>query len=101
MWTPLRRLNRARFVTAAVVLAVGALLRYVGTFPYLFEPFAVAVAGIGLACLLLPLGEATVPDPRRFAWFQLSLDAVLVTAVVAATGGPQSIFVPLYVLTVV
>src|SRR5262249_31450450 len=43
--------------------------------------------------------HSRVRDPRRFAWFQLCLDVVLVTAVVATTGGPQSIFVPLYVLT--
>ncbi len=99
-WTSLWGLNRARLVTAAVVLAIGALLRYVATSPFPFGPFAVAVAGMGLACLLLPLGEARIRDPRRFAWFQLSLDLVLVTAIVATTGGPQSMFVPLYVLVV-
>jgi len=100
-WTSLWGLNRARFITALVVLAVGILLRNVGTFPFSFEPFALAVLGIGLSCLLLPLGRARVQAPGRFAWFQLSLDAVLVTGVVATTGGPESIFVPLYVLAVV
>src|SRR6266545_3080466 len=99
-WTSLLGLNRARLVTAAVVLAIGALLRYVATSPFPFGPFAMAVAGMGLACLLLPLGEVRIRDPRRFAWFQLSLDLVLVTAIVATTGGPQSMFVPLYVLVV-
>lgn len=99
-WTSLRGLNRARLVTAAVVLTIGVLLRYVATSLFPFGPFAVAVAGMGLACLLLPLGEARIRDPRRFAWFQLSLDLVLVTAVVATSGGPQSMLVPLYVLAV-
>jgi len=101
VWTSLWGLNRARLLTAAVVLVIGAQLRYVETFAFPFEPFAIAVAGMGLACLLLPLGQKMVRDPRRFAWLQVLLDVVLVTAVVATTGGPQSIFVPLYVLAVV
>src|SRR5262245_9297720 len=56
---------------------------------------------MGLACLVLPLGRPWIQAPRRFARFQLSLDMVLITAVVAITGGAQSIFVPLYVLAVV
>jgi two-component system sensor histidine kinase PilS (NtrC family) len=99
-------LNRARLITALVVLGVGVVLRYVDAFffyfpAFYFPAFVAAVLGMGLASLILPLGEARIQDPRRFAWFQLSLDLVLVTAVVATTGGPQSIFAPLYVLTVV
>ncbi len=60
-----------------------------------------AVAGIGIACLLLPVGKPWLRDPRRFAWFQLFLDVVLITGVVATTGGPESIFVPIYVLAAV
>jgi two-component system sensor histidine kinase PilS (NtrC family) len=100
-WTCLWGLNRARLTAAFVVLATGGLLQYLGTFPFPFAPFAIAAAGIGVACLLLPLGWARVQKPRRFAWLQISLDAVLVTAVVATTGGPQSIFIPLYVLAVI
>ena len=99
-WRSLRGLNRARLIVSVVVLATGGVLEHFGMFPARFAPFAAAVAGLGAACLLLPLG-GRVQDPRRFAWFQISLDAVLVTAIVATTGGPQSIFVPLYVLTVV
>jgi len=40
-------------------------------------------------------------QPRRIAWLVCLLDVVLVTAVVAATGGPQSIFTFLYVLSVI
>ena len=37
---------------------------------------------------------------RRFAWLQLILDSLVVTAIVAFTGGPRSIFSFLYVLVV-
>ena len=57
-WTCLWGLNRARLIVAGVVLATGALLWYLDTFPFPFAPFAVAAAGIGAACLLLPLGWA-------------------------------------------
>jgi two-component system, NtrC family, sensor histidine kinase PilS len=100
-WAFLWGLNRARLITALVVLGVGVLLRYAEAFFFSFPAFAAAVLGMGVACLVLPLGESSIRDPRRFAWFQLSLDMVLVTAVVATTGGLQSIFVPLYVLAVV
>jgi two-component system sensor histidine kinase PilS (NtrC family) len=39
-------------------------------------------------------------DPRRTAWLVALLDVVLVTAVVAATGGARSIFTFLYVMLV-
>ena len=100
-WRCLWGLNWARLVVSVVLLATGGVLQLFGMFPARFFPFAVAVSGLGIACLLLPLSAKRARNSRRFAWFQISLDAVLVTAVVATTGGPQSIFVPLYVLTVV
>ena len=39
-------------------------------------------------------------DARGFARLQLALDVALVSAIVATSGGARSIFVPLYVLTV-
>ncbi|HXJ84227.1 MAG TPA: ATP-binding protein [Candidatus Methylomirabilis sp.] len=100
-WASLWGLNRARLITALVVFGVGVLLRYVEGFSFPFLGFAAALLGMGLACLILPLSQTGIQDPRRFAWFQLSLDLVLITAVVATSGGLQSIFVPLYVLAVV
>jgi two-component system sensor histidine kinase PilS (NtrC family) len=100
-WASLRGLNRARLITALVVLAGGGLLQYIGAFAFSWRAFLTAVLGMGLACLILPLSAPRIGDPRRFAWFQLSLDIVLVTSIVASTGGPRSIFVPLYVLAVV
>lgn len=98
--TSLRALNRARGLSAGLVMAIGALLRYVGAFPFPFRPFALTVVAAGMACLLLPLLGSRVVRLQRFAAFQISLDVVLVTAIVAASGGPQSVFVPLYVLWV-
>jgi two-component system sensor histidine kinase PilS (NtrC family) len=40
-------------------------------------------------------------QPRRVAWLVCLLDVALITAVVAATGGPRSIFTFLYVLSVI
>ncbi len=94
-------LNRARLLTAAIVLVVAALFRYAEAFPYPFGPLLRATLATGLACLVLPLAARRVASLSRFAWFQLSLDSVLVTAIVAASGGPQSIYIPLYVLAVV
>ncbi len=94
-------LNRARLLTAAIVLAVGALLRFTEAFPHAFGPFATIVLGGAAACLLLPLAERWGASPERIAWVQFALDALLITGIVTATGGPQSVFIPLYVLLVV
>jgi two-component system sensor histidine kinase PilS (NtrC family) len=94
-------LNRARLLTAAIVLAVGALLRITEAFPYAFGPFAVTVLGSAAACLVLPLADRCGARLDRIAWFQFGLDALLITGIVTASGGPQSVFIPLYVLLVV
>ena len=93
-------LNRARLIAAAVVPAVGALLWQAGAFPYPLCPFGVAVLAAVAACAILPLAGARIGDPRAFARFQLALDVALVSAIVVTSGGARSIFVPLYVLTV-
>ena len=98
--TSLFGLNRARLITAVVVPVVGGLLHQAGAFPYRVAPFATAVIATLAACAILPLGHAYIQDSRRFARLQLALDIALVTAIVATSGGPRSIFVPLYVLTV-
>src|SRR5256885_11323379 len=56
--------------------------------------FVVVVTSGGL--LLLP----PLTQPRRVAWLLCLLDVVLVTAVVAATGGPRAVYALLYVLSV-
>jgi two-component system sensor histidine kinase PilS (NtrC family) len=94
-------LNRARLLTAAIVLAVGALLRFTEAFPYAFGTFAMTVLGGAAACLALPLADRRGIPLDRIAWFQFGLDAILITGIVTASGGPQSVFIPLYVLLVV
>ena len=49
-------LNRARLLTAAIVVAVGALLRFTEAFPYAFGTFAMTVIGGAASCVILPLG---------------------------------------------
>jgi len=59
---------------------------------------AILVAGLssGAALLMGPFAH-----PRRVAWLACLLDIALITAVVGATGGARSIYVFLYVLSVV
>ncbi|MGH7412587.1 MAG: PAS domain S-box protein, partial [Candidatus Rokuibacteriota bacterium] len=99
--TSLWGLNRARLLTAVIVVAVGALLRFSEAFPYAFGTFAMTALGGAVACLVLPLADRRGASLERIAWLQFGLDALLITGIVTATGGPQSVFIPLYVLLVV
>jgi len=72
-------LNRARLLTAAIVVAVGALLRFTEAFPYPFDTFAMTVLGGAAACLVLPLGERRGVPLERIVWFQFGVDAILIT----------------------
>lgn len=94
-------LNRARLLTAVIVLAVGGLLRFAEAFPYAFATFAMTVLGAAAAGLVLPLAVRRGVPLERIAWLQFGLDAVCITGIVTASGGPQSVFIPLYVLLVV
>ena len=98
--TSLRGLSWARLITAAMVLAAGAMLRYAGSFQFDFLFFALAVSVAGLVSCLLLIGSPHATDLRRFAWMQVCLDVALVTGIIAATGGSRSAFTFLYVLTV-
>ena len=66
---------------AVLVLGAGIALRYADALPFHFPLFLLAAGGSALTSLPLLLGPLRVPDPRRFAWLQLSLDVVLVTAI--------------------
>src|SRR5215468_9318286 len=83
-----------------MVLAAGAVLRYAGGFRFEFLPFLLTVTVAGLVSCLLLAGSARSADLRRFAWMQVCLDVALVTGIIAASGGPRSVFTFLYVLTV-
>lgn len=98
--TFLRGLSWVRLITAAMVLAAGAVLRYAGSFQFDFLFFGVAVSAAGLVSFFLLVGSARGADLRRFAWMQICLDVALVTGIIAASGGSQSVFTFLYVLTV-
>ena len=96
----LRGLSWARLITAAMVLAAGAVLRYAGSFQFDFRFFGLAVSAAGLVSCFLLVGSARGVDLRRFAWMQVCLDVALVTSIIAASGGSHSVFTFLYVLTV-
>ncbi len=89
----------ARLGIAALLLALGPMLPtdlIPGEQPGVLA-LALVVAVASSAALLL-LGR--VAEPRHIAWLFCLLDVVLITAVVAATGGARSIFAFLYVLSV-
>jgi two-component system sensor histidine kinase PilS (NtrC family) len=97
----LRALGVARLIAAALLLGIGGLLRLWGGLPIPFLPLALSLTGAGVASGAYLLVQPALSDLRRFAWLQLLLDAAIVSAIVASTGGPQSIFTFLYVLVVV
>lgn len=95
---PLRGFSWARLGVAAVLLALGPLVSpgpVPGERVVLVLALLVAIASAGAVLLLPPPA-----DSRRLTWFICLLDTALITAVVAATGGPRSIFTFLYVLGV-
>ena len=89
-----------RLVAAAFLVAVGRWA------PAVFVPIASATLLLAVVTLvvvssgvLLLLGRPQ--RPRIVAWLLCLLDAALITAVVAATGGARSVLVFLYVLLAV
>ena len=95
----LRGFAWARLGLAALLLGLGPLLPgdlIPGEQPAVLA-LALLVAVASSAVLLLFGGVA---DPRHIAWLFCLLDVVLITAVVASTGGGRSIFAFLYVLSV-
>jgi two-component system sensor histidine kinase PilS (NtrC family) len=95
---PLRGFSWARLGVAAVLLALAPLVSpgpVPGERAVLVLALLVAIVSAGAVLLLPPPAQ-----PRRLTWFICLLDTALITAVVAATGGPRSIFTFLYVLGV-
>jgi two-component system sensor histidine kinase PilS (NtrC family) len=95
----LRGFGLARLGVAALLLAVGPALPeelIPGTNRGILAlALLVVVASSGALTVFTPVAQ-----PHRVAWLVCLLDTTLVTAVVAATGGPRSIFAFLYVLSV-
>jgi two-component system sensor histidine kinase PilS (NtrC family) len=79
-------------------LVIGALLNRWSAPPFNFPLFALCLIGMVLASQACFLALPKATNLFRLAWLQLTLDVVLGTAIVAVTGGPQSIFVFLYIL---
>ena len=95
---PLRGFSWARLGVAVVLLAVGPFVAP-GLVPGEREVLALAlIVAFASASATLLFGPPA--QPRRLAWFICLLDTVLITAVIAATGGARSIFTFLYVLCV-
>jgi len=95
---PLRGFSWARLGVAAVLLALGPFVSpgpVPGERAIMVLALLVALASAGAVLLLPPAAQS-----RRLTWFICLLDTALITAVVAATGGPRSIFTFLYVLCV-
>ena len=96
----LRGFSWARLVLAAGLLGLGPLMP-----PELIPGANTGILALALGVMIMSSGAlllmGTLAQPARMAWLLCLLDVVLVTAVVAATGGAQSIFTFLYVLSVV
>jgi len=95
---PLRGFSWARLGVATVLLALGPFVSpgpVPGERAVMVLALLVALASAGAVLLLPPAAQS-----RRLTWFICLLDTALITAVVAATGGPRSIFTFLYVLCV-
>jgi two-component system, NtrC family, sensor histidine kinase PilS len=95
----LRGFSWARLGVAALLLMLGQVLPgdlLPGTNRAVLALVLLTVVVTSSALVLLdPLAR-----PRRISWLICVLDTVLVTALVASTGGPRSIFTFLYVLSV-
>ena len=95
----LRGFSWARLGLAALLLTLGPFVPadlMPGKQPAILAlALLVAVASSGALLLLGPVAR-----PRHLAWLVCLLDVVLITAVVAATGGARSMFAFLYVLSV-
>jgi two-component system sensor histidine kinase PilS (NtrC family) len=87
-------------VLAGLVFALGLWLRAGDGLDGPFLPFALAVAGLAAGSLPALAGWSWLAEREGRIWLWVALDAALVTAVVAASGGPRSLFTFLYVLAV-
>jgi two-component system sensor histidine kinase PilS (NtrC family) len=95
----LRGVFWARLGVAGLLLPLGALL------PEEMMPginhtiLALSLAAVAASSVALLLSLPTT-RPRQLAWLIALLDVAIATAVVAATGGPRSMFAFLYVMVV-
>src|SRR5439155_1059852 len=95
----LRGVFWARLGVAALLLPLGILLPTEMTPGINHGVLALALLTVATSSGGLLFGPP-LARPRRIAWLIALLDVALVTGVVAATGGPRSIFTFLYVMLV-
>ena len=96
----LRIFSGARLGLAGILLTLGPFLPADLMPGTQTETLALALLAAVMSSAAIITG-GTLAAPRRMAWLMSILDTVLITAVVAATGGARSIFAFLYVLTVI
>ncbi len=96
----LRRLGWGRLWLAGLLLVIDAFWSGWFAVPYNAPFFTLCLIG-AIASVAFLLALPNVTNLPRFAWLQLTLDIVLETAIVSVTGGAQSIFASLYILSVV
>ncbi len=91
-----------RLVLATVLLGLTAVL-VVGADTRLLDPrrYFYLVAATYLVMGLSAAGLPAVGNIKRFAWLQLIADTGIITALVSQTGGTESIFTLLYMLSIV
>src|SRR6267142_603107 len=95
----LRGVFWARLAVAVLLLPLGILLPEGMTPGINHSILALALLTVAASSGALLFGPPPA-RPRRIAWLIALLDVALVTGVVAATGGPRSIFTFLYVMLV-
>ncbi|MBI3625240.1 MAG: PAS domain S-box protein [Candidatus Rokubacteria bacterium] len=96
----LRGLSVVRLLAAGLLFGIAGVLALWGGLLYPFLPLALCLTGAMTASGTFLLLKPSPGSLRRFAWLQLIFDTALVTAIVALTGGPRSVFAFLYVLVV-
>ena len=107
IWRTIRYLMvfRVALATLLLITVVGAALGNNGGFDSLSGPFARFGFGLLFTTYLASIGYGAayrhVLNPIRFAYLQITIDLMLATVLIHATGGGQSAFFFLYVLDVV
>ncbi len=91
-----------RLVLATLLLGLTAVL-VVGPDTQILDPrrYFYLVAATYLVMGLSAAGLPALGDLKRFAWLQLVADTGIITALVSQTGGTESIFTLLYMLSIV
>jgi len=97
-WLPL--LGRVRFLIITFLLVVSVAIRQWTTAPFpVGRIFALGIVWYALATLCV-IGQRKLPASEWHASVQITLDLLMITAVVYSTGAQDSYFVSLYLLAI-